>query len=864
MKIVKPDNLALLTAPCRRDGALYLSIAVMACFSLDDPAPQPILSETELWRIVTAALDDREVLDQGCPKPRGEFIVHAAACSPRPTKGMEITACVGNLSKTLVVTGDRQWTATGAPGVPESFVRLPVTYRNAFGGPGHAYNPDGRGFRPVAGGVHPLPNIQYPGKSLTSPAETQQPAGFAPCPATWPQRQALLGRFDSAWLSERWPDLPRDASPEYFNTAPEDQRLADFFQGDEQIRLTGMHPEKSVIASRLPGLRARIFVEQARGEVKSFAEVETRAETLMLYPEALRGILLFRGSVPVADEEMDDIVCLLAAWEPQSQAAQPMEAHIQRMQKALEPAPALEFPTPPPAAAAAAATSSAAPPASAPAFDDLNRDVEALEADTDRRLQSLGMSREELLQKYGAEEGGREAVTLEGLAEEIEELERTTDQRLQELGTSREALLAKYAPEPEAAGPPNISTPQGQVKELISCAAGLIAAPTFKEADLRSRLPEELQGEIPTTAEAEEALARWEKETEAQTLPAEEEGAQADASRPGTAVLSAADVIARHRSGGSLRGIDASGEDFSGCDLPGADFTDAVLDKACFAGANLEGAVFTRAVLQEADLRGADLTGAVLQGTTGPGADFGQARLVRADMSAGDWTGANLSGADLNDANLCRAILRKADLSACAFQGAVARETDFSQANLCGADFSGCDLSGADCSGADLKQTLLAGVRADGLRLYDATAEQTDWRNASLRGARAASGTVLTGARMAGADLTGASLGGTQFIAVDLEGAALDGGDFSRAIFERTNLRNVTARASSFMKARFRESDLRGIDLLQGSLRKAALEKVDLRDANLYGVDFFGASLKETDTTGSNLKQTLLTLTPKL
>jgi hypothetical protein len=59
----------------------------------------------------------------------------------------------------------------------------------------------------------------------------------------------------------------------------------------------------------------------------------------MLYPEALRGILLFRGLVPVADEQLDDITCLLAAWESQTDAAQPMETYFQSMQAALAPPP---------------------------------------------------------------------------------------------------------------------------------------------------------------------------------------------------------------------------------------------------------------------------------------------------------------------------------------------------------------------------------------------------------------------------------------------------------------------------------------------------------------------------------------------
>lgn len=800
MKIVKPDNLALLTTPCRLEGKPHLAIAALACFSLDGPATPPMLPEAELWQTAMAALDDGQVLDEGYPKPGAEFIVHGAACAPRPTTGMEITVRVGPLSKTLTVTGDRFWSATGAPG---------------------------------------------------------RPAGLGPIRADHPQRQALLGRFDAAWLAERWPDLPRDASPEYFHTAPQDQRVQGFFRGDEEIRLSGLHPEKSTIVAGLPRLRARLFVAQTQGAATAFIEVPNRAETLMLYPERLRAILLFRGTLPVADEALDDIVCLTADWEPQTEAAQPVAKYFERTQAALNPAPEPDLEPPaPPEAEAAAESQAAAPPPALPGMDALHQAVADLEAENDQRLGALGLTREALLQKYGAEAGEPEGLSLERLAAEIAQFEQQTDERLGALGIDREALLAQYGPAPAAASADPAAL-QAQIRDLLAQAQAQPAA-TLAANELAPHQPPMQQGEPPSVAEAQAALERWAAQTAGTHSPAAEaEGA----SRPGPTAMTAAEALARHRAGGVLGRIDAGGQDFSGCDLRGADFSEALLDQAVFAGAQLQGAIFTGAVLQGADLRGADLSAAVLQGVAGQAADFRDARLAGADLTAGDWTGANFSRADLKAAKLSRAILRKADLTAAVLQGAAALETDFSEANLSQADGRGCDLSGADCSGAVLTQALLSDLRAPGLHLFGATAEQTDLRNACLRGLRGGPGTILSGARLGGADLSAASLGGAHFIDADLEGAALDGGDFSRAIFQRTNLRNATARGSSFMKAGVEASDLRGIDLLQGSLRQARLETVDLRDASLYGVDLYGASLKATDTRGANLKATLLTLT---
>lgn len=857
MKIVKPDNLALLATPCRLDGKWLLSVAAMACFSLEAPQTQRILSEAELWATAMAHLDDGEVLDQGFPKPAGEFLVHGAACAAQPTAGMEITVQVGPLAKTLQVTGDRFWTATGAPGVPAAFTRLPLTWHNAFGGPGYGVNPLGKGFRAGADGRRPLPNLQYPGDAMTSAGETPRPAGLGPYRPDWPRRQSLLGHFDAAWLAERWPDLPRDAAPEYFLTAPEDQRLLNFFQGDEELRLTGLHPEKRTIVSALPRLRARIFVEQVRGKDKGFIEVENRAETLWLYPDALQGILLFRGSLPVVDEDLDDITVLTAAWESQAEAPRPPAKYFEQMQAALDPPPAPEFEAPAePEAAASGDTAEAAPPPAFPDIEALNHQVAALEADSDQRLRALGLSREELLRKYGVEEKS-EAVSLESLAGEIERLEKNTDEGLRQLGLSREELLAKYGP--ETAVPADPAALQGQVKELLAHCRDRLTAANLTEADLPGQLPREIQLPIPAMDEAQAALDSWSQAaaTDREDVPSDE------AARPFPPALSAGEALARHRAGTGLRGICASGEDFTGCDLQGADFTDAILDRAVFAGARLQGAIFAGAVLQAADFRGADLTGAHLRGGSGPDADFSEAHLAGADLSAGDWTGAKFCQADLSAARLSQALLRRADLTGCRLPGAAAQATDFSDARLAAADLKGSDLSGADCSNANLDNTRLTELRAPGLRLFGTQAEKSDLRGAFLRGARGGPGTVLKGVRLGGVDLAEACLGGAQLIEVDLEGAALDGGDFSRSVIERTNLRNVTARGGRFIKAVIRASDLRGIDLLQGSLRHATLEKADLREASLYGVDLYGATLKETDTRGANLQATLLTLPHK-
>ena len=71
-----------------------------------------------------------------------------------------------------------------------------------------------------------------------------------------------MGTVDESYLVESWPAFPRSTRPEYFNVAPEDQRIQGFFQGDEVVKFLNMHPTTPRIISSLPGVRARLFIHR--------------------------------------------------------------------------------------------------------------------------------------------------------------------------------------------------------------------------------------------------------------------------------------------------------------------------------------------------------------------------------------------------------------------------------------------------------------------------------------------------------------------------------------------------------------------------------------------------------------------------
>jgi len=87
MKIIKPDHLSLLYATFPRlpgfpavDDALGLSLSLLAGFPLNHDASEALLPENVIWQRIQEALPADEILDQGLPKPRAEFLVYGA-CS---------------------------------------------------------------------------------------------------------------------------------------------------------------------------------------------------------------------------------------------------------------------------------------------------------------------------------------------------------------------------------------------------------------------------------------------------------------------------------------------------------------------------------------------------------------------------------------------------------------------------------------------------------------------------------------------------------------------------------------------------------------------------------------------------------------
>jgi uncharacterized protein YjbI with pentapeptide repeats len=337
MKIFKERRHALINRPVEILGVNYLSLGLMLYFDLT--APDSLHTEQELWQELTPLLG-QHCLDQGWPKPRGEVICLGACCAPRgkTVPAAQVRIKVGPVDKLLHVFGDRYW-LEGPEGLPrmtqaKPFARIPLDWEYAFGGPEFKDNPLGKGIAPIRLADNdtavPLPNIE--GEALIgAPTDRPMPAGVLPLDVMWPERAKKNGTYDETWLKQRWPALPDDMNMEFFCIAPGDQFLPGHFTGAEDILITGMHPDMPQIHSRLPKRRLRVFVTRRdKNDLENldkatFEEVGLKPETLWLFPDVLRGVLLFRGLVSCSDDEYSDLARLFTADENPTEAPKPIE-----------------------------------------------------------------------------------------------------------------------------------------------------------------------------------------------------------------------------------------------------------------------------------------------------------------------------------------------------------------------------------------------------------------------------------------------------------------------------------------------------------------------------------------------------------
>ncbi len=346
-----------------------LCVGVYSVFGPDGRAE--LRSEQQLWQEVPpvfAALGQPPVLDSGLPKPGGEVLLAGFCRAPGQSRvgAQEVSFRVGRLERRILVFGERGRLPGGGFTEPEPFGQMPLVWQRAFGGPEHAANPQGRGMQPDASGVLPAPNLENPAQRLLLPDDAPRPVCPLPLALDAPERRSLSGTYDQQWLETRWPALPDDCAPEFFYSAQAAQRLGApdgsprYFEGGEEVAMLGLRHDGPV-QGRLPRPRLRAFVLTCRhfcpfadgkADHKAaplpyskdmdapgiFQEVELRCDTVWLFPDLPGAVQLYRGLLPVEDDEMDDILRVLVVDEEPQDEPRSLEFYREELHRRARPA----------------------------------------------------------------------------------------------------------------------------------------------------------------------------------------------------------------------------------------------------------------------------------------------------------------------------------------------------------------------------------------------------------------------------------------------------------------------------------------------------------------------------------------------
>ncbi len=865
MRVLKPQKLGILTKCVEQNRAHYFSVSILAYFPFEQ---RTLLSEISLWKFVPEELG-QIALDECMPKTKAEVLVSGRAYPDggEPRAAWPVRVQLGPIDKALYIIGDRHWKGHDQS-EPRPFTEMPLTWERAFGGEGYEKNPLGKGFRPVEtehGPIQFLPNIETPGKLIKSPHQTTEPAGLLPYDMMRPQRFSKIGTYDQKWLKELFPGYARDFDWSFFNVAPADQQTDRPLRGDEPLRVEGMHPERHCLEGRLPGVRGRCFIIRRTDEGERFQEIETKLDTVWLFPHIERGVAIFHGMIQNAEDDGSDIELILigAEWLDEAKPVEHYREVIARRtdeemgaiyslrDEDLLP-PGIEEP---------------APGAGDEDWDIYQTEGLILKNARPRMEREMEQARERMLAiGMDPEEVSKLSLPPEEEPPSLEELPALAKKNLEEAEQRKRELEEKKAQKPEhlrglcelagidmdavleAEPPPGPPTFRAQAvidHERSLCEMARQYGVVLTEAEARVNDPahlEELREQEERLREMYRLMAHIQQSVERL------DGPEADRARQA--------VIEARERGESFERWDLTGADLSGLDLSGACFREAFLEKVDFRDANLAGADFTRAVLARSDLAGAALAGARLVA-----ANLGDTRLTGVRLEEVDLSEAILMRSDLRGASLARSKLDEANLLEARFgdtdfSGVQAEEATFLEADLTGADFSGANLT--NCSFLKMN---LTGADFSGALLEKATFVECHGRDVVFSAAKMSKATFVSDCRFEeadfrGADLTEANLRSTALARADLSGARMDRADLSEAVLEGAKLYRAVAREARLMKTDLRDADLTAINLMGADVQKSDLRGTKLTGANLYGSNFAKVHADEaTDLRESNQKK---------
>ncbi|PTA88980.1 hypothetical protein CWM66_21235 [Kosakonia sp. H7A] len=872
MKISKPETMALLYRHCNLKGTNTLSVGMTAMFSLN--RPDILYSEREYWDYFSDQEDTPDLFDTGWPKPAGEYFVYGTAHAPglRPVNEMTVNVQIGTQTKTVVVSGDRLIDPEGRRLYSwETFVQMPLTPHQAYGGSGVLHNTLGKGwdtFIDEHGSLfRRLPNVEFLEHEMTGTDGEVTPAGYWRWPPTHPDRLNLLGTPDNAWLSAAWPGLPADASTEFFHEAPPDQRVKNgFWRGDESISLSGFSADK-VIYSRFPGLRARCFTwtrkKSAEGTISLHLKShEARAETLWIFPDSGMGVVLYRACFPVSEAAASESFNLYAAWEYLEHEPLSEEFYLTQI---------AETDTPPVGEEKDSLNGNPGSHIQSPQrqsyehADNENREelnklslyISELEKIIDQTLKKDTLSNGTLEESIFSIPPLPPLRPLSDIAREIEEIKEKNESLLKKKGVKPFDTERHFA-ELQGDTARKVLENAGQGLEAhIEYLKGFIAKEHGNTTGTDTGTLSILDASITRLKKdisdfLDENFAEIEKYDK---FSAEEVISTKDNK---SSVITREEVISRYRKSKSLAGADLTGIDLSDIELCEADFKGAILECTSFAGSKLSGACFDSCIILDTDFSSSCLEEASFISCRATGAIFRHARMLGCQIIQSDFGQANLSGADLRESCLSESIFDAAVLSDALLAFCRGENISFYQAILSGSDFMGCTLSKPDFRAADLNETNFCRASLSDADFSLANVVSTNFESSNLNRSRATEGTNFSHSIFKCASLISVSWSGASCINANFAQSIMTDADLSYCELSYADFYHCEAGGCRLSYANLTGADLTIVNLMNGSLRNATINSALFYGANLYLVDCEGIRAEMEYFKGAIISKTLL------
>jgi|GEM_PF-1225297 len=892
MRITKPDDVLFLQAFEKRSDQCFLIATIGYVVEADGR----LMPEKEAWQWLAPLFPD-EPFDIGQQKKRGTFAVSGSAYAPNGSTvtRMAIRVRFGSREKTLHVHGDRHWQsglATLRASDPTPFARMPIDLAHAMGCVNDATNPYGKGL-PTEGkdftGVC-LPNIEWPDSPILSTHDRPPPATLGNRAASDPSLIPWAGTFDLRWETTRFPWLPDDVDPRYFDRVAQDQCVDTYWRGDERWSVEGMHPDEAMLSGSLPGLQPSLL--WLRGDASPWAtpaspiaqSATLRLDTVWLFPDSKRQVLLYRAAIPVQREDAADLEAIwINTWPAGTSVPSPNAQFSMWAEQAPELAPRLAA-----TAAGAAATTAAsaathvsegnavnvmpspehqAVPSSAMASSDdtlaehLTPSTTAATATTATADSSTAWGDalwDDICKQYGdAWESGRNVVRkmqeeqadygvvfpdVEPFVPPPRPLPSPVgtgvpDNLIQHITDQIDAGLEKGQRLFEEVVKDNYPNDPKAVEAILEHVRNASQIPISNEQinNVLSNLPPELRERGDTEIKAlfeefnglnERIIDTFHTKTTASELPSDAPPIMS--SHDGLVTSPSPEAVPKHVPLPDDEGHALSERNFSG----------ATLEKQSYAGENLAQANFAGANIVGCDFSNTDLSGASFKGS---------------HIDACDFTGATLDHAHLHDM----------DARDTRFNHATWRHAQAQRMSLSQCDLSNIDATSADLSSTQLDQCTLNEACFQQAQLIDTTfsgvhAVSADFSDTQARGLRIDSQTTLENSSFERADLQTCSFQKSFFPNNAWHDTDVTDGLIVACDLSGMHAQRLLARRTVFKDSLIRDVNWQHANLMEAAFDYAILERLDAAGANLHGVQTRTAMVRSIQLNKALLSHTRL------